>query len=286
MIWKENSTMIIALTSLDGEKCPIYLPIGVGQSKEYGSVKVVNMGTRHIRDAYDSTLLMITKDGNPIRTILHIIFFAWPDKETPVRPTEIIHFIDDINFNRNILMKNAQNKGWLTDTSKSPIIIHCKSGLSFLNLWSRCYSNCKICNDGAVTVSLLTVYNTYIGSLASAQKCLLLLSKADYRNLNNFVCLFITFDYYYFIGVGRSGALTAIDICARKLDDTFKRGNPAVDVRDTVLRLRTQREMAVQKPEQYLFIHLSVFEYAIRKRYFESVEDVQLDLFLYRKTKK
>uniref|UniRef100_A0A914QN87 protein-tyrosine-phosphatase n=1 Tax=Panagrolaimus davidi TaxID=227884 RepID=A0A914QN87_9BILA len=82
-------------------------------------------------------------------------------------------------------------------------------------------------------------------------------------------------------GVGSSGALIAIEICLRKLDYSFQRVcGPCVDVRDTVLRLRTQREMTVQKPQQYLFIHLAVLEYAVRRRFFDSIENLDLANFL------
>lgn len=77
--------------------------------------------------------------------------------------------------------------------------------------------------------------------------------------------------------------MAALDICQRKLDYSYARdAGPCVDVRDTVLRLRTQREMTVQKPEQYLFIHLSVLEYAVRKRYFDSVDSVDVTNFMNR----
>lgn len=62
------------------------------------------------------------------------------------------------------------------------------------------------------------------------------------------------------------------------MDYTFTKDiGPCIDVRDVVLRLRFQREMAVQKPEQYVFLHLSVLEYALRKRYFESVENLDVN---------
>lgn len=50
-------------------------------------------------------------------------------------------------------------------------------------------------------------------------------------------------------GVGRSATLAALDICLRKVDQTQE-----VNIRDTVERMRTQREMAVQKPVQFLFL--------------------------------
>ncbi|VDM39847.1 unnamed protein product [Toxocara canis] len=81
-------------------------------------------------------------------------------------------------------------------------------------------------------------------------------------------------------GVGRSGTLAALDICCRKLDYTEKQSTgPMVDVKDTVLRLRSQREMAVHNPEQYLFLHLAVIEYALRQRYYDDVDSIDLSNF-------
>uniref|UniRef100_A0A0R3RX97 protein-tyrosine-phosphatase n=1 Tax=Elaeophora elaphi TaxID=1147741 RepID=A0A0R3RX97_9BILA len=78
-------------------------------------------------------------------------------------------------------------------------------------------------------------------------------------------------------GAGRSGTLAVLDICCRKMDYTEKlHGNILVDVRDTVLRVRTQRDKAVTKPEQYLLLHLLVIEYGLRQKYYEDVDFIDL----------
>ncbi|CAD5223668.1 unnamed protein product [Bursaphelenchus okinawaensis] len=82
-------------------------------------------------------------------------------------------------------------------------------------------------------------------------------------------------------GVGRSGALAAIDICSRKLDETFEKSfGPKADIRETVTKIRTQREMAVQKPEQYMLVNMAVLEYALRQRYFNNVDFIDINSFL------
>uniref|UniRef100_A0A1I7X907 Protein-tyrosine phosphatase n=1 Tax=Heterorhabditis bacteriophora TaxID=37862 RepID=A0A1I7X907_HETBA len=85
-------------------------------------------------------------------------------------------------------------------------------------------------------------------------------------------------------GTGRSSTLVALDICCRKLDDTVNRPcGPLADVEDVVLRLRSQRAMAIQKAEQYLFLHLSVLEYAVRQKYItdETYGEIDMEGFYY-----
>lgn len=78
-------------------------------------------------------------------------------------------------------------------------------------------------------------------------------------------------------GSGRSGTLAVLDICCHKMDYTEKlHGNVLVDVRDTVLRVRTQRDKAVTKPEQYVLLHLLVIEYALRQKYYDDVDFIDL----------
>uniref|UniRef100_A0A914PC93 protein-tyrosine-phosphatase n=1 Tax=Panagrolaimus davidi TaxID=227884 RepID=A0A914PC93_9BILA len=141
MIWQEKSTTIISLTILDGEKVAIYLPIKSGEAFVFGRIKIVNMGTRHIRDSYDATILMVTKGDEPARKLLHFLFYSWPDKGTPTQPTEILHLLDDITFNRKLLNEEAKKKGWLPniDMPCSPIIIHCLTGMS----WKFWCTNCN-----------------------------------------------------------------------------------------------------------------------------------------------
>ena len=128
MVWQENSTMIVAVTVLDGDKTPLYIPPKSGESKEFGKMKIVNMGVRHVRESYDATILMIGKENEPMRKCLHILFYGWPHKGTPTRPTEILHMLEDVNFNRNLLTEKAKNDGWLREGFKSPIIVHCSDG--------------------------------------------------------------------------------------------------------------------------------------------------------------
>uniref|UniRef100_A0AC34R3V8 Protein tyrosine phosphatase n=1 Tax=Panagrolaimus sp. JU765 TaxID=591449 RepID=A0AC34R3V8_9BILA len=205
MIWQECCTTIVAVTVLDSTTMAVYLPFRSGDHVNFGPYRIVNGGTRHVRDAYDATILFVTKGESPARQLLHLAYYSWPDKGTPTRPTEVLNFIEDMNFNQKKLVAEGKKRGWIQNNSHSPIVIHCLAG------------------------------------------------------------------------VGRSGALAALDICQRKLDYTMgKETGPCVDVRDTVLRIRSQREMAVQKPEQYVFLHLSIMEYALRKRYFESIDNLDV----------
>lgn len=79
-------------------------------------------------------------------------------------------------------------------------------------------------------------------------------------------------------GVGRSGTLAALDICCREMDFTEKTSSDRISVspRDTVLRVRTQREKAIMKPEQYVLLHFLVVEYALRQKYYDDVEFIDL----------
>lgn len=78
-------------------------------------------------------------------------------------------------------------------------------------------------------------------------------------------------------GAGRGGTFAALDIICRKMDFTEKLPNgPLVDVKDTVMRIRTQRDMAVLKPEQYVFLHLMVVEYALRQKYYDDIDFIDL----------
>ncbi|WKY08950.1 hypothetical protein Q1695_001823 [Nippostrongylus brasiliensis] len=137
------------------------------------------------------------------RHVLHLKFFSWGHRATPRKPTEVLNFITDVNYNRNLLLQQANFK----PDEKSPIIIHCLAGTA------------------------------------------------------------------------RSATIIVLDICMRKLDDTFRRPcGPMLDVQDVVLRLRTQRAMAIQRAEQYVFLHLAILEYAVRQRYVSETTCAEIDL--------
>ncbi|KAG1664433.1 Tyrosine-protein phosphatase non-receptor type 9 [Nymphon striatum] len=72
-------------------------------------------------------------------------------------------------------------------------------------------------------------------------------------------------------GIGRTGTFCTLDISIRKLEDTG-----LIDVKLTVEKIRSQRSFSIQAPEQYVFCHLALLEYALTK---EMVDDVNLDGF-------
>lgn len=59
-------------------------------------------------------------------------------------------------------------------------------------------------------------------------------------------------------GIGRTGTFCTLDICIRRLEDVG-----LIDVRGTVEKIRSQRAYSIQMPDQYVFCHLALLEYAL-----------------------
>ncbi|CAG9537186.1 unnamed protein product [Cercopithifilaria johnstoni] len=201
MIYQENVVEIVGVTSLYPAKTFLYVPLKRSTTATFGPYTIKFCGSQLIRDTYEASVLKLRKKGDDEeRKILHICFYAWHDKGTPERPSELLYLMADINYNQKLFINEAQKSGWLK-SGHSPIVVHCTTGS------------------------------------------------------------------------GRSGTLAVLDICCHKMDYTEKiSGNVLVDVRDTVLRVRTQRDKAVTKPEQYVLLHLLVIEYALRQKYYDDVD--------------
>ncbi|TGZ50105.1 Tyrosine-protein phosphatase non-receptor type 9 [Temnothorax longispinosus] len=61
-------------------------------------------------------------------------------------------------------------------------------------------------------------------------------------------------------GIGRTGTFCTLDICISRLEDTG-----TVDIRGTVEKIRAQRAYSIQMPDQYVFCHSALAEYALSK---------------------
>ncbi|XP_011175125.1 tyrosine-protein phosphatase non-receptor type 9 [Solenopsis invicta] len=61
-------------------------------------------------------------------------------------------------------------------------------------------------------------------------------------------------------GIGRTGTFCTLDICISRLEDTG-----TVDIRGTVEKIRAQRAYSIQMPDQYVFCHRALAEYALSK---------------------
>lgn len=55
-----------------------------------------------------------------------------------------------------------------------------------------------------------------------------------------------------------AGTFCTLDICIRRLEDVG-----VIDVRGTVEKIRSQRAYSIQMPDQYVFCHLALLEYAL-----------------------
>jgi len=82
-------------------------------------------------------------------------------------------------------------------------------------------------------------------------------------------CVFFLFEmckyllkYLYFLGT-----FCTLDICISRLEDVG-----TVDVRGTVERIRSQRAYSIQMPDQYVFCHLALIEYALGKQLIPHVD--------------
>lgn len=61
-------------------------------------------------------------------------------------------------------------------------------------------------------------------------------------------------------GIGRTGTFCTLDTCISRLED-----QGSCDVRGTVERIRSQRAFSIQMPDQYVFCHLALVEYALMR---------------------
>ncbi|XP_022904212.2 tyrosine-protein phosphatase non-receptor type 9 isoform X1 [Onthophagus taurus] len=68
-------------------------------------------------------------------------------------------------------------------------------------------------------------------------------------------------------GIGRTGTFCTLDICISRLEDVG-----TVDIRGTVEKIRSQRAYSIQMPDQYVFCHLALIEYAISKGHLQSAD--------------
>lgn len=63
------------------------------------------------------------------------------------------------------------------------------------------------------------------------------------------------------------GTFITLDICISRLEDVG-----TADIRGIVEKIRSQRAYSIQMPDQYVFCHLALIEYALSRRMLESVE--------------
>lgn len=56
------------------------------------------------------------------------------------------------------------------------------------------------------------------------------------------------------------GTFCTLDICISRLED-----NGTIDIRGTVERIRSQRAFSIQMPDQYVFCHRALAEYALSR---------------------
>merc|ERR1740137_498911 len=59
-------------------------------------------------------------------------------------------------------------------------------------------------------------------------------------------------------GIGRTGTFCTLDIAIRRLGEVG-----TIDVKGTVEKIRSQRAYSIQMPDQYVFCHLALLEYAL-----------------------
>ncbi|XP_041763910.1 tyrosine-protein phosphatase non-receptor type 9 isoform X3 [Anopheles merus] len=73
-------------------------------------------------------------------------------------------------------------------------------------------------------------------------------------------------------GIGRTGTFITLDICISRLEDVG-----TADIKGTVEKIRSQRAYSIQMPDQYVFCHLALIEYALSRSMLQSVDLSEFD---------
>ncbi|XP_053405461.1 tyrosine-protein phosphatase non-receptor type 9-like [Mercenaria mercenaria] len=73
-------------------------------------------------------------------------------------------------------------------------------------------------------------------------------------------------------GIGRTGTFICTDISLHRLEHIH-----TINIRETVRRIRSQRAFSIQMPDQYVFCHLAIIDYAIKHEMLPDTDWVSLD---------
>lgn len=69
-----------------------------------------------------------------------------------------------------------------------------------------------------------------------------------------------------------TGTFICTDINLHRLDHIH-----TINIRETVRRIRSQRAFSIQMPDQYVFCHLAIIDYAIKHEMLPDTDWVSLD---------
>lgn len=72
---------------------------------------------------------------------------------------------------------------------------------------------------------------------------------------------------HHFFFLTHTGTFITLDICISRLEDVA-----TADIRGTVEKIRSQRAYSIQMPDQYVFCHLALIEYAISRGMLQSAD--------------
>ncbi|XP_078309685.1 uncharacterized protein LOC111106154 isoform X2 [Crassostrea virginica] len=115
MIWQNNSSRIVMLTSLyegDRMKCLKYWP-DIDHTVNFGPYSIT-LTTQEVYDSYTLRTISL-KYEDEVKTVTQFHFTAWPDNSVPEDVTSLINF-------RNFVRSNL-------DSSEGPIVVHCSAGI-------------------------------------------------------------------------------------------------------------------------------------------------------------
>lgn len=84
--------------------------------------------------------------------------------------------------------------------------------------------------------------------------------------LVSFESILLRLQYTHLI-LSTTGTFITLDICISRLEDVG-----TADIRGTVEKIRSQRAYSIQMPDQYVFCHLALIEYAITRGMLQAVD--------------
>ncbi|CAF0868817.1 unnamed protein product [Brachionus calyciflorus] len=118
-IWTEQVTCIVMITKLferNKNKCELYIPEQINETKIYDNIKVSVNQVKQFQD-YEIRQISVTCN-NETRIVYHYWYTAWPDHNLPENPNALIQ-----------LIKQVENLKKFDDMKKGRVLVHCSAGV-------------------------------------------------------------------------------------------------------------------------------------------------------------